>query len=160
YPGVAPRVDVFAPLGPDLTEHLGRIATYIRRSDRPTSWDVEVHASADYFERMLREHPGNVVVFSGRNRGKIDRIAASVSAGLNVLGDKPWILKSADLPALERTLAEADRRGLVAYDIMTERFEITSLLQRALVNDPASFGDIVPGTEREPGVYMESVHYL
>ena len=84
---------------------------------------------------MLREHPGNVVVLSGRNRGKMDRIAASVSAGLNVLGDKPWILKSADLPKLESALAEADRRGVVAYDIMTERFEITTILQRALVND-------------------------
>ncbi len=94
---------------------------------------MEVHTSSDYFERMLREHPGNVVVLSGRNRGKIDRIAASVSAGLNVLGDKPWILKSEDLPKLEQTLAEADKRGVVAYDIMTERFEITSILQRALV---------------------------
>jgi hypothetical protein len=28
YPGVAPRVDVFAPLGPDLLEHLKRIAAY------------------------------------------------------------------------------------------------------------------------------------
>ena len=160
YPGVAPRVDVFAPLGPDLVEHLNRIVAYNRRSDQPTTWDVEVHTSSDYFERMLREHPGNVVVFSGRNRVKIDRIAASVSAGLNVLGDKPWILKSEDLPKLEQTLAEADKRGVVAYDIMTERFEITSILQRAFVNDPATFGEMVPGTDADPGVYMESVHYL
>ena len=160
YPGVAPRVDVFAPLGPDLVEHLNRIAAYNRRSDHPTTWDVEVHTSSDYFERMLRDHPGNVVVFSGRNRVKIDRIAASVSAGLNVLGDKPWILKSEDLPKLEQTLAEADKRGVVAYDIMTERFEVTSILQRALVNDPATFGEMVPGTDADPGVYMESVHYL
>ena len=160
YPGVARRVEVFAPLGPDLFEHLARISAYNHRAEQPTNWDVEIHTSPDYFERMLREHPGNVVVLSGRNRGKIDRIAASVGAGLNVLGDKPWILKSADLPTLESALAEADRRGLVAYDIMTERFEITSILQRALVNDPAVFGAVVPGTAAEPGVYMESVHYL
>jgi predicted dehydrogenase len=43
---------------------------------------------------------------------------------------------------------------------MTERFEITTILQRALVNDPAVFGEIVQGTEAEPAVYMESVHYL
>src|SRR2546422_5057750 len=60
YPGVAPRVDVYAPLGPDLVEHLNRIAAYNRRPDRPTAWDLEVHTSADYFERMLRDHPGNV----------------------------------------------------------------------------------------------------
>ena len=57
-------------------------------------------------------------------------------------------------------LAEADRKGVVAYDIMTERFEVTSMLQRALVNDPATFGEIVKGTEADPGVYMESVHHL
>jgi predicted dehydrogenase len=160
YPGVAHRVDVFAPLGSDLYEHLKRIDSFNRRPDRPTTWQTEVHASSDYFERMLREHPGNVVVLSGRNRVKIDRIVASVNAGLSVLADKPWVLKSADLPKLETALTEADKRGLVAYDIMTERFEITTILQRALVNDRATFGEIVKGTEADPGVYMESVHNL
>jgi predicted dehydrogenase len=160
YPGVAPRVDVYAPLGPDLFEHLNRIAAFNRRPDKPTSWQLEIHTSPDFFERMLREHPGNVVVLSGRNRGKIDRIGASIKAGLHVLGDKPWILKSEDFPKLESALADADAKGVVAYDIMTERFEITSILQRALVNDRASFGEILPGSEADPSVYMESVHYL
>ena len=44
---------------------------------------------------------------------------------------------------------------------MTERFEITSILQRALVNDPATFGDDrARAPQAEPGVYMESVHHL
>ena len=160
YPGVAPRVDVFAPLGSDLFEHLNRVAAYNKRADKPTAWDLEIHTSADYFERMLREHPGNVVVLSGRNGIKMDRILASVRSGLNVLADKPWILKSSDLPKLEAALAEADTRGIVAYDIMTERFEVTTMLQRLLVNDAATFGQIVPGSEAEPSVYMESVHHL
>jgi predicted dehydrogenase len=160
YPGVAPRVDVYAPLGFDLFEHLKRVAAFNTRADAPTAWHTEIHASPDFFERMLREHPGNVVIFSGRNRGKIDRMLASVRAGLHVLGDKPWILTSEDLPKVDAILDEADRKGLVAYDIMTERFEITTILQRALVNDPATFGEIVRGTETDPGVYMESVHYL
>ncbi len=160
YPGVAARVDVFAPLGPDLIEHLKRISSFNRRADHPTAWLTEVHAGPDFFERMLRERPGNVVVLSGRNRGKIDYIVASVRGGLNVLADKPWILKSADVSKLDAALAEADNTGVVAYDIMTERFEITSILQRALVNDAATFGEIVNGTEADPGVYMESVHYL
>jgi predicted dehydrogenase len=160
YPGVAARVDVFAPLGPDLVEHLKRIASFNSRGERPTAWKMEVHTSPDFFERMLRERPGNVVVLSGRNRGKIGRIAGSVRGGLSVLADKPWILSSKDLPELEAALADADAKKLVAYDIMTERFEITTILQRALVNDPATFGKIVPGSEADPAVYMESVHHL
>ena len=62
-----------------------------------------------------------------------------------MLADKPWILKSEDLPKLEAALAEADRSGVVAYDIMTERFEVTTILQRALVNDPAVFGEMLQG---------------
>lgn len=160
YPGVARRVDVYGPLGWDLFEHLNRIASFNRRAERPTAWELEVHTSADYFERMLRERPGNVVILSGRNRGKIDRIVSSVKSGLNVLADKPWILESSDLPKLESVLAEADAKRLIAYDIMTERFEITSMIQRDLVNDPAVFGKMVPGTQAEPAVYMESVHHL
>lgn len=160
YPGVAPRVDVYAPLGPDLFEHLKRIAAYNTRPEHPTAWQLEIHTSDDFFERMLRDHPGNVVVLSGRNRGKIDRILASVRAGLNVLADKPWILKSDDLPKMDAALSEADSHGLVAYDIMTERFEITTMLQRALVNDRAVFGEKLQGTDSDPAVYMESVHNL
>ena len=160
YAGVAPRVDVYAPEGWDLAEHLKRVEAFNKRTERPTSWDTQVHASPDFFARMLRERPGNAVILSGKNRPKIDRIVASVQAGLHVLGDKPWILKSEEMPRLDAVLAEADRRGVVAYDIMTERFEITTMLQRALVNDPATFGEIVKGTEADPGVYMESVHHL
>ena len=160
YPGVSERVDVYAPLGPDLTEHLNRVAAFNRRSERPTTWAVEVHAGPDFFQRMLRERPGNVVVFSGRNRGKIGQIVASVKAGLHVLADKPWILKSDDLPCSRLRLPTPMPGRVVAYDIMTERFEATNSLQRELVNDKATFGDIVQGTAQEPAVYMESVHYL
>lgn len=160
YPGVSERVDVYAPVGPDLIEHLNRIVAFNRRGEQPTTWALEVHASPDFFQRMLLERPGNVVILSGRNRGKIAHIVASVKGGLHVLADKPWILKSDDLPLLATALAEADARGVVAYDIMTERFEATNSLQRALVNDAATFGEIVRGTAEEPAVYMESAHYL
>src|SRR5436853_3373503 len=43
---------------------------------------------------------------------------------------------------------------------MTERYEITSLLQKALLQDEATFGTIIPGSADEPGVFMESVHCL
>jgi predicted dehydrogenase len=159
-PGVAPRVDVYAPLGADLSAHLLRLAGFNSRVTNPTSWQVEVHASNDALGRMLRERPGNVVVLSGRNRDKIHTIEASVEAGLNVLADKPWIIDASDLPLLESALDTADRKRVLAYDIMTERHEITSILQCELVTDPEVFGAAVRGTREEPGVFMESLHYL
>jgi predicted dehydrogenase len=160
YPGVAARVDVYAPLGADLLGHLARINAFNSRADQPTSWRLEVHTGPDFFERMLAERPGNIVVLSGRNKGKIDRIGRSAASGLHVLADKPWILQSADLLLLEKSLAEADAKGVVAYDIMTERFEVSSDVQRALVDDPAVSGGIPPGTAARPSVYMESIHHL
>jgi predicted dehydrogenase len=160
YPGVDRRVHVYAPMGPDLVAHLGRVAGFNGRTERPTAWELEVHAGPDALARLLRERPGNVVVFSGRNRGKIDGIKAAVEAGLNVLADKPWVILPEDLPKLESALDAAAARGLVAYDIMTERYEITSILQRELVNDADTFGTIQAGTAQEPGVFLESVHYL
>lgn len=159
-PGVSKRVVVYAPLGKDLLEHLGRIERFNTRPDDPTLWEVDVHCSARPLEEMIADKPGNVVVISGRNRGKMHKIRASLDAGFNVLVDKPWIIRSGDLAALESALEIADRKHLVAYDMMTERHEITNLLQRELVNDPAIFGAIVAGSESAPGVSMESVHHL
>jgi predicted dehydrogenase len=160
YPGVARRVDVYAPLGFDLTEHLDRIARFNLRPDKPTSWQLEIHAGPDYFERMLNDKPGNVVVISGRNKGKGRRISASVEGGINVLADKPWVITAAEFPDLESALETADRKGLVVYDIMTERFEITTILQRELIHDSAVFGNVLPGTADDPGVSMTSVHHI
>lgn len=159
-PQVSPRVHVYAPLGPDLLGHVDRITRFNSRRLDPTRWELEIHASPDFLDRMIHEHPGNIVVISGRNRDKIDRIRASIDAGLHVLADKPWIIEASDLPKLEAALKAAERRGVVAYDIMTERFPITSVLQRELIVDPEVFGSPVAGSEAEPGVSMESIHHL
>lgn len=160
YPWLAKRVSVYAPLGPDVIDYLNRIGRFNTRQENPTSWEIELHTGPDFFERMLRERPGNVVILTGRNRPKIDRIRASVEAGLHALADKPWIIKSADMPKLERVLNDAEEKGLAAYDIMTERYEITSILQRELVNDAGVFGRLGQGSDAEPAVTARSVHYL
>jgi predicted dehydrogenase len=160
YANVSPQVHVYAPLGPDLLAHLGRIAGFNSRPENPTSWQVEVHTGPDHRRRLFAERPGNVLILAGRNAAKIEAIRDAVAAGLHVLADKPWIISAADLPRLQAVLDEADAKGLIAYDIMTERFEITSILQRELVNDPDIFGTAVAGSAAEPGVFMESVHYL
>ncbi len=158
--GVSSTVSVYAPLGPDLFAHLNRIALYNNRAEQPTHWSSRIYAGADYLERMLAEHPGNIVVLSGRNSGKIETIQRALDAGVHVLADKPWILEAAELPKLERALATARRKHLIAYDVMTQRYEISELLQRELVRDRAIFGDAVPGTREAPGITMQSVHHL
>src|SRR4051794_37940035 len=160
YPGVSNRAAVYAPLSSDLTEHMNRVARFNSRAGNPTAWELDVHASPDFLDRMLAERPGNIVVLSGRNRLKIQYIRAALEAGLHVLADKPWIIRLEDLHALEAVLDLARRRNLIAYDIMTERYEITSILQRELVNAAEVFGAIAPGSEAEPAVYMESVHHI
>jgi predicted dehydrogenase len=160
YPGVSDTVHVYAPLGPDLIAHLSRISQFNQRGENPTRWRMEIHTGPDFLEKMLKERPGNAVVLSGRNQGKIDRILACLNAGLNVLADKPWIITAANLPKLEAALDTAEAKGLVAYDVMTERYEITTILQRELLADPALSGGIVSGTELEPAVFMESVHHV
>jgi predicted dehydrogenase len=141
YPWLDKRVAVYAPLGPELLDYLSRVAAFNARKESPTAWELDIHTSNDPMAAMLGEHRGNIVVFTGKNRAKIDRILAALRVGLNVLADKPWIITSADLPKLEAALRLAREKKVAAYDIMTERYEVTSELQRELVSDREIFGD-------------------
>ncbi|MCU1234477.1 MAG: putative oxidoreductase [Candidatus Solibacter sp.] len=160
YPWLDKRVTVYAPLGPDLLDYLNRVSLFNSRADHPTHWELDVRTSADPMAAMLREHPGNIVVFTGRNRAKINRILAALKAGLHVLADKPWIITSADMPKLEQALKLAAQKNLAAYDIMTERYEVTSELQREFVSDPHVFGKPFPGGIHNPGIRARSVHHI
>jgi predicted dehydrogenase len=160
YAGIDPRVTVYAPLGPELLDYLNRISLFNLRKDNPTGWLLDVHTGGDPLRVMLRDRPGNVVVFSGRNRGKIDRIQACLKAGLNVFADKPWIIHSSEMPKLENALSLADEKGLIGYDIMTERYEVTSELQRVLVNDEAVFGRMEAGAPAAPAIQAKSIHNI
>jgi predicted dehydrogenase len=160
YPTLDHRVAVYAPLGRDVLDYLARIASFNSRPENPTHWDLDVHLSGHPMAELLRERPGDAVVFTGRNRGKIDRIVSALEAGLHVLADKPWIISSSDMPKLEYALALAERKHLAAYDIMTERYEVTSELQREFVNDPDVFGVLEDGSASNPAVEARSVHNL
>jgi len=142
YPWLDTRVTVYAPLGAELLEYLARIARFNSRAENPTAWELDIHATREPMRRMLRERAGDIVVFTGRNRGKIDKIVEALRAGFHVLADKPWIIASADLPKVEEALSIAAEKRLAAYDIMTERYEVTSQLQREFVNTPEVFGTL------------------
>ena len=160
YPRVSPDVMVYAPEGPDLEQHLGRIASYNSRTDNPTNWNEIIYRGPDFFEKMLSEKAGNVVVLSGNNRKKASYISSSIEAGLNVLADKPMIIRPEDWPGLEAAFGKAAEKGVLLYDIMTERFEITTILQKLLSQKPEVFGTLVPGTAGDPAVSKVSVHHF
>ena len=160
YPALSPVVQVYAPLGPDLIDYLTRIARFNRRTDTPTSWEVELHAAPDFLDRMRGEIPGSIAIFSGRNGGKIERIRAAVEAGMHVLADKPAIIRREDLPLLEASLDAAEARRLIVADMMTGRHNTLARLLCALRADPELFGEPAAGTVDEPGVVLSGMHYL
>ncbi len=160
YPQVSPVVHVYAPAGQDLQEHLKRIEGFNTRADQPTHWEEKVYTGPDFLRRMLKDRAGNVVVLAGNNARKTDYINRSVSAGFNVLADKPMAITPANFDLLCKAFRRAADRKVLLYDIMTERYEITSMLQRELARMPELFGSLQRGTPEQPAVVIESVHYF
>ncbi len=160
YPGVSPDVNVYAPEGPDLQQHLNRIAAFNARPADPTTWNEIVYKGDDFFEKMLAEKKGNVVVLSGNNQKKADYISKSVNAGMNVLADKPMIIFPEDFAGLQESFRVAREKGVLLYDIMTERFEITTLMQKMLSQNEEIFGKLTPGTRENPSVTKVSIHHF
>jgi predicted dehydrogenase len=160
YEQVSPDVHVYAPEGPDYLQHLNRIKSYNSRPVNPTSWNEIVYTGSDFFEKMLAENAGNVVVLSGNNRKKAEYITKSVNAGISVLADKPMIITSQDFPVLEAAFATANENGILLYDIMTERYEVTSILQKLLSGKAEVFGALTTGSKEEPAVTKVSVHHF
>ncbi|WP_431122979.1 putative oxidoreductase C-terminal domain-containing protein [Flagellimonas flava] len=160
YDQMNPEVYVYAPRGADLNQHLQRIEGFNNREQDPTSWNLKVYRGEDFFERMLTEKAGNVMNASGNNAKKTEYILKSVEAGINVFADKPMVIDADDFPALEKAFSLAEEKGLLIYDIMTERYEITTMLQRELSQMPGVFGELLPGTPEEPAITKESVHHF
>lgn len=160
YEQVSPTVYVYAPKGLDLEEHLKKIDAYNRRTENPTRWEEKVYTGPDFFAKMLQERPGNVMVTAGNNRKKTEYLKATIDAGIHVLSDKPMCIDPAGFSLLQKTFDSAKARQVLLYDIMTERHEITSILQKELAAIPAFFGKLQPGTPDNPSVVKESVHHF
>lgn len=160
YPNVDSVVHVYSPGGSDLQLHLGRIENFNKREEDPTNWKEEVYTGPDYFEKMLLDKPGNVVMLSGNNKRKTEYITKSLDAGLNVLADKPMVIDSTGFRLLKQAFATAEKNNLLLYDIMTERYEITTMLQREFSMLPEVFGTIEMGTPENPAITKESVHHF
>ncbi|WP_116813533.1 putative oxidoreductase C-terminal domain-containing protein [Steroidobacter cummioxidans] len=160
YEGVDPLVHVYAPKGDDVLEHMKRIEGFNKRADQPTNWRTELYTGPDYLQRMLKDRSGNVVVISGNNAHKAEYILSSIDTGFNVLADKPMAITPPDFEKLKQAFAVAEKKGTLLYDIMTERFEITSILQRELSQRAELFGSLQKGTPANPAISKESVHHF
>ncbi len=160
YDGVDSTVHVYAPGGADVQLHLDRIKGFNTREENPTHWNEVVYTGADFWDKFLAEKSGNVVVLSGNNKKKTEYIAKSLQADYNVLADKPMVINAGDFELLKSAFETAKQKDLLLYDIMTERFEITTLLQREFSLLPDVFGVLEKGTPENPAVTKESIHHF
>ena len=166
YPEVSPAVKVFAPDGAELDAHLKLIDSFNTRKENPTAWTEDVYRGADYLEKFvaaakagaLGAHP--IAIFAGKNDRKGDYALAAVEAGVNVLSDKPMAITPEVFAKTEKAARLAQEKGLYFADIMTERNEITTILQRALTMDRDRCGEQEAGTPDDPAVTKVSVHHF
>jgi predicted dehydrogenase len=160
YPQVVPTVHVYSEEGRDLQLHLDRIKGYNQRTADPTSWKEQVYTGKDFFSKMIEEKKGNVVVLAGNNRLKTNYISESIKNGFHVFADKPMAIDTKGFKQLKSAFALAAKKNLQLYDIMTERYEITTMLQRAFSMEKDLFGELEKGTAEDPSVTKISVHHF
>jgi predicted dehydrogenase len=160
YPEVDNNVYVYAPSGNDAKLHLNRINGYNNRAAGPTSWKEHVYEGEDFFNRMLSEKQGNIVMLAGNNKKKTEYILNSIKAGFNVYADKPMVINAASLPLLEEAFKVAEKKKLLLYDIMTERYEITTMIQKELSLSTQIFGKLLKGSSDNPAITKESIHHF
>jgi len=160
YEKVDSTIYLYAPEGPEAEDFLSKISSYNSRSDSPTNWKVEKRIGADFLNNMIKEQPGNVMVVAGKNSKKIDYILEAVKAGINVYADKPLVINKEGFKKLQQAFSIAKEKDVILYDIMTERFESTTALQKLLSTIPDVFGSLQDGNPSQPAISKESVHHF
>ena len=159
YPEINPEVHVYAPKSADLNLHLERIENFNQRKDQPTAWKTIVYDQNDFYQKFLEEKPGSVVVLSGNNKKKTKYILDAIENGFHVLADKPMVIHPQEFDNLETAFRRAAEKKLLIYDIMTERSEITTLLQKELAQREGVFGSLIEGSLEKPAIVKSSIHH-
>ena len=140
--------------------HLDKIEQFNTREDNPTHWVEKVYTGSDFADKLFAEKPGNVLVVAGNNQKKTEYILRAVNDGINVYGDKPLAIDGEGFEKLKQAVDLADEKGVLVYDIMTQRYEITCILQKELANFPSIFGELAESSPEKPAMTQESVHYF
>lgn len=91
---------------------------------------------------MLSDHKGDVVILAGNNQKKTRYIIESIKAGYNVLADKPLAINSQDFQLLTEAYQLAQQKGLLLYDLMTERYDILNIIEKELLHQTELFGEL------------------
>jgi predicted dehydrogenase len=155
HPALSKDVYVYAEEGSDLKSFINLVNSFNSREKNPTSWDLHVYAGKDFLERAVEESAGDIAILAGKNSRKIHYIKAMHDAGISVLSDKPLTINERGVKVLNEVL----EGGEVVDDIMTERHEITSIIQKGILNEKEIFGELVTDGD-EPAIVKESVHHL
>ncbi len=140
-PGVGDTVLVFAPEGPDLESYINTVESFNSSKDNPTHWVINAYSESDWLEAIPEASDGDFVVLAGNNKVKTEYMLKAVEKGYNVLSDKPMAIDSTSYELLKRAYEEAEKKGLVIYDMMTERYDMLSVITRALVADKDLTGE-------------------
>lgn len=156
--GVSSTIHIYSELDQVLLNHLSLVSGFNQRAENPSNWKLEVHTGPDSLDRLIKEKMGEAVIIAGHNRSKIKTILACLENGFHVLADKPWVIEAVDFPLLEKALKVAQEKNLVVMDIMTERWEVVSLLQRELSGSLEIMGPFLK-TGR-PALSLRSSHSL
>ena len=157
HPLLADDIYVYSEPGPDLERFLEIVESFNNRQVNPTHWRITFYQGKDSLEKLMAEKKGDIVVLAGRNNTKMKTIDTLNRAGFAILADKPWVTTEEALPFLRSTMAAG--RPLAA-DIMTERYEIATLLQKEFLAQEEVFGKIRIEKDTSPSVFKECVHHL
>ena len=157
HPDLTDDIYVYAQEGPDLDRFMQMAESFNQRKQTPTAWRIHAYTGGDYLEKLIEEKKGDIVVIAGKNNTKMEHIDKLNRAGFSILADKPWVTSEAALPFLESAMG-AERP--VTLDIMTERFEITSLLQKEFLAEQDVLGKVRIESDGSPSILKESIHHL
>ena len=157
HPSLTDDIYIYSNPGSDLDRFIEIAESFNCRPVNPTSWILHVYRGEDCLQKLLAEKKGDIAILAGRNNTKMENIDTLNRAGFAILADKPWVTTEDALSFLRATMAP-DRP--LAADIMTERYEIATLLQKELVAREDVFGRIRIDEDSGPSVFKECVHHL
>jgi predicted dehydrogenase len=140
--GVSNTVKVYAQSGSELEAYKSTIEAYNTREENPTSWVLDIYEGDDFLERIPSSDGNDFAVFAGNNKLKSDYILHCIEKGYHILSDKPMAINAEGFDKLKKAYQTAEEKGLVMYDLMTERYDVQNEITRALMSDKEIFGEV------------------